>query len=720
MVDGDAQISDSPAHVPREGYRAHATALREHWRRLPWPVRLLLGIIGFLFAIWLILFITKGRFLKSPFEQILGNRLQREVRVGGDFQLYFAPISIKFRAEKARITNLPWASQPDLFRADLIDARIAPISLIFADKVRLPWLELRNGAVDLEWSRDHKHNTWTLGDPKADGKPMVFPLITQARLAGTTLRYRDPRLQLNADIGFETVRAKDTRFVSDIRLSGTGTMRNKPFTLKGSLLSPNATVSRGKNSLQLRALAGATVVDVTGTLPGATQLEGSDLRLVTRGPNLSLLFDFLGAAIPDTRAYRFTSALTKVGDEWRFTKLQGRFGASDLAGRFTASLPDGRLLLKADLSTQTLDIVDAAPFFGYDPEKIEKQGAAGAIETVQGTPRLLPDTPLRVEAIRNFDANVTYSVKRVRAERVPISDIALTLKLDRSLLTLSPLTFDMSGGHVASDVEINARGTPVRTSYDIRLAPTPMGRLLARWGVEQSGTTGMIKGRVQMTGMGETLHDSLATANGRIAVILPAGTMWARNVQLSELDIGTFATKMFAGKLKDPVQINCGLIAFTVRNGVAAADPILIDTKKNVMIGRGGFSFRNESLDIAFRADSKKISLFSGQSPIGINGYFARPGMSVISPELLARGGVAAGLAVVGTPLAAVIAFADVGDAKGAACGPILSGANAIAQRTKRGNPRNDVGQGTTAKDERGKGSKSEQKRQDKKFLGIF
>lgn len=720
MVDSDVQISERPASAPRVGYRAHATALRERWRKLPLPVRILLAIIGFLFAIWLILFITKGRFLKTSFEQILGKRLQREVRVEGDFQLYFAPLSIKFLAEKARIGNLPWASQPYLFRADLIDARIAPLSLMFGDKVRLPWLELRNGAVDLEWSPDHRHNTWTLGDPNADGKPMVFPLITQAKLAGTTLRYRDPRMQLNADIGFETVRARDTRFASDVRLSGTGSMRDKPFTLKGSLLSPNATVSRGKNSLQMRAQAGATIVDVAGTLRGATELEGSDLRLITRGPNLSLLFDFLGAAIPDTRAYRFTSALTKVGEEWRFTQLKGRFGASDLAGRFTASLPDNRLLLKADLATQTLDIVDAAPFFGYDPDKIEKQGAAGAIETVQGTPRLLPDAPLRVEAIRNFDANVSYSVKRVRAQHVPISAIALTLKLDRSLLTLSPLSFDMSGGHVASDIEINARGAPVKTSYDIRLAPTPMGTLLARWGVEQSGTTGTIKGRVQMTGLGDTLHDSLATANGRIAVILPAGTMWARNVQLSELDVGTFVTKMFSGKLKQPVEINCGLIAFTVRNGVAAADPILIDTKKNVMIGRGGFSFKNESLDLAFRADGKKISLLSGQSPIGINGYFARPGINVVSPELLTRGGAALALGVVGTPIASLLAFVDSGDAKGAACGPILAGASAQGQRTKRGNPRDDVGRGTTATDEKGEGSKGEQKKQDKKFLGIF
>src|SRR3546814_4920609 len=116
---------------------------------------------------------------------------------------------------------------------------------------------------------------------------------------------------------------------------------------------------------------------------------------------------------------------------------------------------------------------------------------------------------------------------------------------------------------------------------------------------------------------------------------------------------------MFQKKLKDPVEINCGLIAFTVRDGVAAADPIIIDTRKNVMLGRGGFSFRNESLDLAFRADGKKFSLFSGQSPVGIGGTFARPGIDVISPELVARGGAAAALGIAATPLASVLAFVD-------------------------------------------------------------
>ena len=51
-------------------------------------------------------------------------------------------------------------------------------------------------------------------------------------------------------------------------------------------------------------------------------------------------------------------------------------------------------------------------------------------------------------------------------------------------------------------------------------------------------------------------------------------------------------------------------------------------------------------------------------------------------------------------------------DAKAAACGPVLAGATAAAQRTVKGEQRKDVGAGTS-KDEN-----SEKKH--KKFLGVF
>ncbi|KTT63410.1 AsmA family protein [Sphingomonas sanguinis] len=702
-----AQAADSPASP---------TAARAGWRR--WAIRLLIGLLTVLAAIWLVLFVTKGRFLRHPFESIVGKLTHRTVTVGGDFQLYFAPWRIKFVAEKIAISNPDWATRPNLFTADLVDSRIAPLSLLFG-KRRFTWLALTNGAVDLEWTPDHRSNTWTFSEKKG-GKRLEFPRIDVAEVKGTTVRYRDPRMQVTADLALEDFRSQDARIGRAVGVRGKGVIRSTPFVLNAQLLSPDATANRGKNELVARMRAAGNVVDVTGTLPSIADVENVPLRTHARGKDLSTLLEVIGVVIPRTRTYNLRAQLVKDGDVYRFTKMKGTFGDSDLAGQLTVTHGE-RLHLDSTLATDKLDIIDAAPFIGYNPDIVATKGAeAAAAATGVGPQRLLPDAALPVATMQRFDADLKWTIRTVRSRRVPISNVDLTLALDRGKLTLSPLRFAMARGDVSSDLLFDTRQRPSLVRYDIRLSPTPLGRLLAGWGVAEAGTTGTVKGRVQLTGRGDTIHDSLASANGRMAFILPAGSLWTKNAQLAELDIGTFVQKMFEKELKEPVRINCGLIAFTVRSGVAAADPILIDTSKNVITGRGGFSFRNEALDMAVRADAKTFSLFSGQSPVGITGSFAHPGINPISGDLLARAGAGLGLAVVATPLAGVLAFVDVGDAKAAACGPVLSGARASAQRTVKGDKRDDVGRGTTAKAEDGKGNPGEAKAQRKKFLGIF
>lgn len=713
MADRDAPLKAADSAPPPSDLPASHPA-RALGTPLASVIAVLTTIVGLVVLAWAILYVTKGRFLKGTFERIVAAQTSRDVRVAGDFQFYFDPLNLKFLAEGLTISNPRWAGRGNFFSAKKIDTRVSTWSLITGNE-RINWLGLQDGHVDLQWDAAGRRNTWTFGEKK--GEPLDLPIIRRALVEGTQIRYVHPQMQIEAAIRVHTVEARDTRFASRIGFDGNGTARGARFTLSGALLTPNATVAGGKNQLELHVEGVRTRIDVAGTLPGATEIEGADLKIDARGQNLADVFAVAGIAVPDTRSYRLRSAFTKRGDEFRFTGLRGRFGESDLAGRFTVTMREPRLLLTANLATHVLDIVDAGPFIGYSPQA----SAAGAVVTrAAGTPRILPDAPLRIEALKNFDAKVDWKVRTVRAENFPVSNITLGLDLEDRLLKLSPLNFSMARGTVSSDIIINARREPVFTDYDIRLSPTPMGTLLAGFGVEQSGTSGTLKARVQLTGTGNSVRDSLSTANGRIAIIMPRGTFWTRNTELSELDIGVFVQKMFEKRLKEPVQINCGLIGFSVRNGIAAADPILIDTQKNVMLGRGGFSFKNETVDLAFRADSKKFSLFSGQSPVGIGGFFAQPKIDVITPELLGRAGAGLGLGALVSPVAAVIAFVDVGDAKAADCGPVLAGASARAQRDDKGRPRDDVGRGTTAKSESGKQSGGEKKQQRKKFLGIF
>ncbi len=679
---------------------------------------ILTGIVAVIAAIWLVLYITKGRFLKHPFERIVGSMTHRTVTVGGDFQLYFAPFRIKFYAERFTLSNPDWASRPNLFQADKLDTRIAPLSLIFG-KRRLYWLDLVNGAVDLEWNAAHTANSWTFSDKKG-GEPLAFPRIDVATVTGTSVRYLDPRMRVLANLDVADIRSVDATIGRAVGLKGTGQLRETPFTVTAQLLSPDATANRGKNKLVARMRAAGNVIDVAGTLPSIADVENVPLAVTARGANLSTLLGVIDVAIPNTRTYRLRGQLVKQGEEYHFTRITGVAGKTDLAGKLTITNGE-RIHLDSVLATKSLDIVDAAPFIGYNPDIVESRGAvAAAAATGAGAQRLLPDGNFPVETMQIFDADLKWTIGVVRSKNIPISNVDLTLDLERGRLALSPLTFAMARGNVASDAVFDTRSRPSAVSYDIRLAPTPMGRLLKGYGLAEAGTTGTIKGRIKLDGRGDSIHDSLASSRGRIAFVMPSGALSVRNVQLAELDIGTFAQRMFQGKLDEPVQVNCGLIGFTVRGGVAAADPILIDTKKNVIVGRGGFSFRNEAVDLAFRADSKKFSLFAGQSPVGFGGVFAAPKMSVVSKDLLARVGTGLGLALVATPVAGVLAFVDVGDAKATACGPVLAGATAKAQRTTKGETRDDVGRGTTAKGEDGKASEAEKKGQKKKFLGIF
>src|SRR3546814_12309736 len=79
--------------------------------------------------------------------------------------------------------------------------------------------------------------------------------------------------------------------------------------------------------------------------------------------------------------------------------MKGMFGDSDLAGSLAVSQPKGRVYLKADLVTRSLNIIDAGPFVGYDPQRLDKMGTGGTVETVGGRPGVLRDAPLRGAAL---------------------------------------------------------------------------------------------------------------------------------------------------------------------------------------------------------------------------------------------------------------------------------------------------------------------------------
>ena len=402
-------------------------------------------IVGLIVLTWFVLFATKGRFLKPTFESVASRMIGRQVKVAGDFQFYFDIIDARFVADGLTVSNPKWTTRPNFFEARHIAAKIDTIPTLLGRR-QAEWLILDGGNVDAEWDRQ-RHNSWTFGDPTKKGRPFQWPAIGGADVTNSTIRFIDPQLHLLTDVKIGDIDAGGRRIEGKVPFTGTGTLRNEPFSMYGALLSPNSTVTFGRTNFEMHASSGATHMDVNGVLPAATQIEGSDLNLKVRGPNIRELFDFLGVAAPDTRSYWFTSKLTKADGEWRFSQINGRYGASDLHGRMTISFPRNRMFLEATLNSNGVDVIDVGPFIGYAPQALATKGVQAAVKQTGATPRILPDAPLRIESIRTYDAHIFYKVHNFRNPKFPISHVNLTFDLDHSLMTLSPLTFEIAGGH---------------------------------------------------------------------------------------------------------------------------------------------------------------------------------------------------------------------------------------------------------------------------------
>jgi uncharacterized protein involved in outer membrane biogenesis len=648
---------------------AHTTALadpaaRPDRRRRPW---LWAGLV--LPAIlWTGLYFG-GELLKRPIERRASDALGRAVTIGGDLRIALTPFSIYLTARDVRVDNPDWAQSDNLLRAGSARLRFATFDLLIG-RYAPRAIALGDGTLDLERSADGRETNWTTG--RADSL-LDLTALRQIATDHILLRYRDPSTDSQARLAL----SDDGR--GAVRIDGEGAIGARRFTLDGRLKSGEDRPAQ----LGLTMRTGDVHLSLAAAADTPLRLRKAGFDAVASGGDFAGLASLAGVALPAMPDYRINARIGRLGDGWHFSHIAGRIGGTDLAGKLTLDRRKARPVVVAQLASRTLDIADAKTMFGLtDGSDIAPDDDA----FTAGPSRryLLPDAALSPEALRRFDAVVDYKADRIRGTDHASAHLSMRVALIRGILSVSPASVDLAGGFVSSELLVDARRTPVLTRADIRLSPTPMGRLLRGWGVSPAGTTAMVKARVQLSGRGATLREAIGNADGRIALILPAGQVRTQRASASSLDMTHLSNAMFSAPMDGPAPtgLNCGLIAFTVRNGVATADPILIDTDGNILSGSGRIDLRDERLDLRLAADGKALAWFGRPHPVTIGGTFTDP-VVARAPVSWFRPTRLFGLAFGVPDLGAIFGFVDPGEADAPACGPILRGDTAEAQHER-------------------------------------
>lgn len=632
-------------------------------RRIAWTGG---SIFGALILVVLFLGFVDWNLLKRPVENIISARTGRPVHIDGDLKVHLLSWTPGATLEGLRIGNPAWVGGGEMAKIARLSVKVKLLPLFKGDVI-LPLVRVDQPVIRLVRQADGRNN-WTFGKKK---KPLSLPAIRRFEINEGQVTLNDAQRNLlfaGRVISREIV---DTRNVEAFKLVGDGTLNNAPFALTltgGPLLNVDPKKPYPFDAVMV---AGDSHIAATGSIAKPFDLAVFDTSLSIRGQDLAGLYHLTGLALPNTPPYEVSGHLARRNFTYTYSGVAGRFGSSDVGGVVSVRTGGARPYLSGDVRSRRLDWSDLAAVVGGGASTVVSAKAspqqAQTARRMAASVSLFPDTELHVERLRNMDAHVKYSAAAITSKTLPLRSGSVDLTLDNGLLTLNPVQLVFSNGRLAGTFALDARQTVPAMNADLRLSGARIDEFLPA--SYKGAASGSLMGRARMTATGDSVRKAAASANGQVSLVVPQGEMRS---QLAEL-LGVNVLKALFDNPQKKTELRCAVADFRVTGGMMNAQTLVLDTGPVIATGGGYINLKDERMDLRLRGHPKEVRLVRLRIPLQLSGPLRQPHLGVETGSAIGQGALAAVVATVLSPLAAILPFVDSGLAKDANCQALIA-----------------------------------------------
>ena len=270
-----------------------------------------------------------------------------------------------------------------------------------------------------------------------------------------------------------------------------------------------------------------------------------------------------------------------------------------------------------------------------------------------------------------MDLDLEYVGERiVRPHAVPIDSLRVHAVLDNAQLKLAPLDFGVAVGRFKTQVLMNARSKPLQASLRGDVQGLKLSALFPEIELMKK-SLGRVNGGVALDARGSSIAQLLGSANGEVRLMVRDGVMSQRLLDMAGLNLGSVLVSKLFGSDKE-VRLRCAIGDIPVRNGIAYARNVKINTDEALIEVTGSADMARELFDIDVNPKAYELKLFSLRTPLEVRGPFAQPHVGVKPGPLIVRA-VAAIAAVAAAPGAlALVPITVPGAADEPGCAPLV------------------------------------------------
>ncbi|ELY5925703.1 AsmA family protein [Cronobacter sakazakii] len=601
-------------------------------------------------------------------------------------------------AEDVVLGNPPDIPQVTMIHLPRVEATLAPLALL-TKTVYLPWIKFRKPDAQLI-RLSEKTNNWTFDMKQSEGEAAQQPSSWSFRLDNILFDQGRVRVDDNvsrADVEIlidplgkplpfnEVTGDKDKKGNDKVGdyvfgLKARGTYNDQPLRGSGKIGGMLALKSEGTPfPVQADLRSGDTRVAFVGTVNDPMNMGGVDLQLKFAGNSLGDLYELTGVLLPDTPPFETDGRLvakinSDKGSVYDYRGFNGRIGESDIHGSLTYSQRKPRPKLEGDLESRQLRLADLGPLIGVDSgagaEKSKNSEQKKGEKPAQPGDKVLPHDTFETNKWDVMDADVRFKGRRIEhSTRLPISDLTTHIVLNNGDLHLKPLKFGMAGGTIDANIHLDGDKQPMQGAAEIQARRLKLKELMPDVELMQR-TLGELNGDAKLRGTGNSVASLLGTSNGNLKLLMNDGVISRNLMEILGLNVGNFIVGQIFGD--DEVRVNCAAANLNLTNGVARPEIFAFDTENALINITGTTSFADERLDLTINPESKGVRFVTLRSPLYVRGTFKDPDYGVKPGPLIARGAVAAALATLVTPAAALLALISPSEGSENQCSAIL------------------------------------------------
>ena len=380
-------------------------------------------------------------------------------------------------------------------------------------------------------------------------------------------------------------------------------------------------------------------LSIAGTLDGPPDFENTDLRVDLHIDNVRNLSNLVGRELPSESA-TLRGHLTGIQDEMTLTDFVAKLGESDIDGQF--------LLRDGETPTANIKIVsNRLDLSGYLPPAKEPVAAPAGDTPPEPKTRVIPDTPIPLDKLRKFDADVDIRIGELKLRQRPMTDVRLLASLKAGDLKVSDFSLtSQRGGSLSGGVHLKPVGSGAELLLGIHGHKLIIG--LRANTPEEFEALPEYDVDFVLQGKGLTVAEVAGSFNGYARLVSGPGRTRAGAARLFTQDLVAELLNSLNPFVKtDPyTNVKCLVVLAKVTDGMVTGKPTLVlQTDKLNAFANAEVDLKTEKLDIELNVVPQTgigIGLSDLVTPYTrVGGTLAQPVM-VLDPEgVVVEGGVA-------------------------------------------------------------------------------